>query len=151
MTDRASGTQVESQFRQFVGGLTEDEKLDLVVLYWIGRESFSADEYEEALETARSETNNRTEEYLLDVPLLADYLENGLEAMGISASRRGRRPVLRSVSGAGSAPCGPGEQWQPQPGPEDRKRGVDASRSVRRGWTRRVCCNAAKNATRICA
>ena len=82
-----SGSSVaEREFRQFVAGLTEDEKLDLVVLYWIGRDSFSAEEYEEALETARSEALNRTEDYLVDVPLLADYLESGLEAMGISAA-----------------------------------------------------------------
>lgn len=86
VTDRASASVPEREFRQFVAGLTEDEKLNLVVLYWIGRESFSAEEYEEALETARSEALNRTEDYLLDVPLLADYLESGLEAMGISAS-----------------------------------------------------------------
>ncbi len=82
-----SGSSVaEREFRQFIAGLTEDEKLDLVVLYWIGRDSFSAEEYEEALETARSEALNRTEDYLVDVPLLADYLESGLEAMGISAA-----------------------------------------------------------------
>ena len=86
VTDSQGAAQAESEFRQFVAGLTVDEKLDLVVLYWIGRESFSADEYEEALETAREEAINRTEDYLVDVPMLADYLENGLEAMGISAA-----------------------------------------------------------------
>ena len=44
------------------------------------------DEYDDALETARAEAVNRTEDYLLGVPLLAEHLESGLEAMGISAS-----------------------------------------------------------------
>lgn len=86
VSGRPGSGVAEREFREFVAGLTEDEKLDLVVLYWIGRDSFSADEYEEALETARSEALNRTEDYLVDVPLLADYLENGLEAMGFSVS-----------------------------------------------------------------
>ncbi len=86
VSGRSGSGVAEREFREFVAGLTEDEKLDLVVLYWIGRDSFSADEYEEALETARSEALNRTEEYLVDVPLLADYLESGLEAMGFSVS-----------------------------------------------------------------
>ena len=86
VTNGAGATQAAREFRAFVSGLTVDEKLDLVVLYWIGRESFSPDEYDDALETARAEAVNRTEDYLLGVPLLAEHLESGLEAMGISAS-----------------------------------------------------------------
>ena len=38
----------------------------------------------QALETARTEHVNRTEEYLLGMPLLADYLEEGLDRLGYS-------------------------------------------------------------------
>jgi len=51
---------------------------------WIGRETFEASELEEAIRTAREEAVSPTEDYLLGIPLLADYLEDGLEALGYS-------------------------------------------------------------------
>ena len=71
------------EFTEFVDGLNEDEQASLVAVMWIGRDTFSADDLEEAIETAKSEAINKTSEYLLGVPLLADYLEAGLEALGI--------------------------------------------------------------------
>ena len=38
----------------------------------------------EAVETARAERTNPTQDYLLGIPLLADYLEEGLEKLGHS-------------------------------------------------------------------
>ena len=38
----------------------------------------------EAIDTARTERTNPTESYLLGIPLLADYLEEGLEKLGYS-------------------------------------------------------------------
>lgn len=69
---------------EFIAGLNVREQACLVALAWIGRGSFSSDEFTEAVATARTERINRTEDYLLSMPLLADYLEEGLEAMGIS-------------------------------------------------------------------
>jgi hypothetical protein len=37
-----------------------------------------------ALETARAERVNPTADYLLGIPMLADYLEEGLEKLGYS-------------------------------------------------------------------
>ena len=45
---------------------------------------FAPDELEEALSTARAEQTNRTEDYLLGMPLLPDYLEEGLDRLGYS-------------------------------------------------------------------
>ena len=42
------------------------------------------DELEEALSTARAEQTNRTDDYLLGMPLLPDYLEEGLDRLGYS-------------------------------------------------------------------
>jgi hypothetical protein len=36
------------------------------------------------VDPARSERVNKTENYLLGVPMLSDYLEEGLEKMGVS-------------------------------------------------------------------
>ena len=56
---------------------------DLVAIVWIGRGSHSADEFADARTTARSENTVPTAEYLLGVPLLADYIEDGLDKLGI--------------------------------------------------------------------
>jgi hypothetical protein len=64
--------------------LNEDEQASLVALAWIGRGSFGPEELEEALSTARTEHTNRTEDYLLGMPLLPDYLEEGLDRLGYS-------------------------------------------------------------------
>ena len=70
--------------RSFIRDLNVDEQASLVALAWIGRGSFAPDELEEALSTARAERTNRTEDYLLGMPLLPDYLEEGLDRLGYS-------------------------------------------------------------------
>jgi hypothetical protein len=69
----------------FINRLNVDEQVHLVALAWIGRGTFSADEFDEAVQTARDERVNSTSRYLLGMPLLADYLEEGLERLDISA------------------------------------------------------------------
>jgi hypothetical protein len=64
--------------------LNEDEQVSLVALAWIGRGSFGPEELDEALSTARAERTNRTEDYLLGMPMLSDYLEEGLDRLGYS-------------------------------------------------------------------
>jgi hypothetical protein len=73
-----------SELAQFIRDLNEDEQASLVALTWIGRGSFAPEELSEAVATARSEHVNRTEDYLLGTPLLADYLEEGLDKLGFS-------------------------------------------------------------------
>lgn len=72
------------EIAEFISGLNEDEQAQLVAVMWIGRGTFSAEEFDEAVDTARAERTNRTEDYLLGVPLLADYLEEGLDKLGLS-------------------------------------------------------------------
>ena len=73
-----------SEVSSFIDGLNEDEQASLVAVAWIGRGSFSADELTEAIETARSERVVKTSEYLLGMPMLPDFLEEGLDRLGIS-------------------------------------------------------------------
>jgi hypothetical protein len=72
----------KNELVSFIRGLNEDEQANLVALTWVGRETYALEDWDEALATARSERVNRTEAYLLGIPLLADYLEAGLEAFG---------------------------------------------------------------------
>src|ERR1700742_4216269 len=58
--------------------LNEEERVQLVALAWLGRGTYDLTEWRTALDTARSEHRKRTAEYLLGLPLLGDYLEDGL-------------------------------------------------------------------------
>lgn len=79
-----SSDQTRNEVAQFIAGLNDDEQANLVALMWVGRGSYSAEEFAEAVSTARDEKINKTEDYLLGVPLLADYLEEGLDKLGIT-------------------------------------------------------------------
>jgi hypothetical protein len=61
-----------------IRSLNEDERMRLVALAWLGRGTYSKEEWREAVATARSEHSRRAAEYLLGLPLLGDYLEDGL-------------------------------------------------------------------------
>jgi hypothetical protein len=79
-----SDDATQAELKEFIRDLNEDEQASLVALAWIGRGSFAADELDEAIATARAERTNRTDDYLLGMPLLPDYLEEGLDRLGYS-------------------------------------------------------------------
>lgn len=72
------------EFAGFIDALNDDEQAHLVALAWIGRGTFEPEELDEAVETARREHTNATAAYLIGLPQLSDYLEEGLERMGFS-------------------------------------------------------------------
>ncbi|SLN68195.1 hypothetical protein AQS8620_03203 [Aquimixticola soesokkakensis] len=74
----------DQELREFMTSLNDDEKAELVAIMWIGRDTFTTDDWDEAVETAKGESGDTpTEDYLLGIPLLADYLEEGLNLLGI--------------------------------------------------------------------
>ncbi len=77
------GDATEHELRSFISDLNDDEKAELVAVMWIGRDTYSAEELSEAISTARQEATTPTEDYLLGIPLLSDYLEEGLAKLGI--------------------------------------------------------------------
>lgn len=79
-----SDDSTRSELEEFIGGLNEDEKASLVALAWLGRGSFAPEELDDAIETAKTERANRPGDYLIGIPLLADYLEEGLDKLGFS-------------------------------------------------------------------
>ena len=72
------------EIKQFIESIDLDEQCDVVALAWVGRGDFDLSEWAEARELARERHNERTAEYLLGMPLLADYLQAGLDVFGIS-------------------------------------------------------------------
>lgn len=71
----------DDELTSFIDDMNTDEKAELVALAWIGRETFTAGDWDEAVQTARNERISKTSTYLLGIPLLSDYLESGAEAM----------------------------------------------------------------------
>lgn len=68
----------------FIEALNDDEQASLVALAWIGRGTFEPEDLDEAIDTARTEAGSSTAAYLLGMPLLSDYLEEGLEKLGFA-------------------------------------------------------------------
>jgi hypothetical protein len=75
---------VVEELTSFIDGLSEDEQIDLVALAWLGREDYSASDWKTVREEAARAHNQRTATYLLGMPLLGDFLEEGLSMLGRS-------------------------------------------------------------------
>jgi hypothetical protein len=76
-----------AEIKAFVEVLDFDERCEIVALLWIGRGDFDQTEWEDALQLAQSRDDPRTiADYLLGIPLLADYLEEGLAAFDINCA-----------------------------------------------------------------
>lgn len=70
------------ELRRIIRELNEDEAAELVALMWIGRGDFEAYEFAEAIEEAKLRRDIRPARYLLDRPMLGEWLEEGLQAIG---------------------------------------------------------------------
>lgn len=69
---------------EFIRGLDAEEQANLVAIAWIGRGTYGPEEWQQALAEARRAHNNRTAEYLTSLPMLGDYLEEGLSALELA-------------------------------------------------------------------
>lgn len=70
--------------RSFIRALNVDEQAALVALAWLGRGDGGIEDWGSLVEQARAARNNRTASYLLGMPLLSDYLSEGLDAFGLT-------------------------------------------------------------------
>lgn len=78
---------------QYVRDLDADETAALLALAWIGRGDYEAEDWKRAVEAA-SEQDDKDEpawRYLLELPLLPNYLEDALSAFGRSCENFQRR------------------------------------------------------------
>jgi hypothetical protein len=83
LEDHADDPVVE-ELTSLIDSLSEDEQVDLVTLVWLGREDYSVDDWTELREEAMRAHNENTASYLLGMPLLGDFLEEGLSMLGYS-------------------------------------------------------------------
>lgn len=79
-----SDDPVRVELSSVIWGLNEDEQIDLVALAWLGRGDGDLANWDELRAEASRAHNDRTAAYLLGIPVLADYLEEGLSQFGES-------------------------------------------------------------------
>ena len=72
------------ELKSFIDDLNDDERCALVALMWVGRGTYGTEDWQEAVDEARRSTGRSTAGYLLGVPLLADFLEEGLSQFDLS-------------------------------------------------------------------
>jgi len=70
----------------FLEALNEEEKANIVALAWLGRGDYSTAEWQDALAEARRNQHKSIANYLLGMPLISDYLEEGLSQFGHSCA-----------------------------------------------------------------
>lgn len=75
---------VGRELRGAIAALGEDGQAALVALTWIGRGDFEPEEWDDALQTARERKDGPTARYLLGIPLLGDFIEEGADKFGVS-------------------------------------------------------------------
>jgi hypothetical protein len=68
----------------FINAMSVDEQVDLVALAWLGRDDCTAADWASVREEAAAAHNKRTATYLLGMPQLGDFLEEGLSLLGYS-------------------------------------------------------------------
>ena len=83
LNDAADDPTAE-ELRGAISSLNEEERNSLIALCWIGRGDFGKDEWDDAVAAVADLEEARQPRYLLGIPLLGDYLEEGLSEMGYS-------------------------------------------------------------------
>ncbi len=72
------------ELRAAIDTLDDDELIDLIALAWVGRGDFVRSEWPNARELARERHRPHSASYLIGMPALGDYLEEGLAELGYS-------------------------------------------------------------------
>ena len=71
------------ELKSAIEGLNEDESRDLVAIMWTGRGDYGKDQWSEAKAQAHTIPPPDRSRYLIGTPMLADYLEQGLDELEI--------------------------------------------------------------------
>jgi Protein of unknown function (DUF3775) len=72
------------ELRGAIDALDDDELIDVIALAWVGRGDFGRQDWVEARALATDRHRRRSSDYLIGMPALGDYLEEGLAELGYS-------------------------------------------------------------------
>ena len=73
---------ISEELREAIDDLNDDEVVDLIAIAWVGRGDFGREEWGEARALARERHRRHSADYLMGIPALGDYLEEGLATLG---------------------------------------------------------------------
>jgi Protein of unknown function (DUF3775) len=93
--DTFQGDTVHGRLAEFIATLTRDEKASLLAIALIGKGRYTPQNLAGAVESARSEALFMQDSYLIGIPLLADYLREGMEKLGLSIPDREEKGPLQ--------------------------------------------------------
>ncbi len=80
------GDSTTAELREAIDDLNDDEVVDLIALAWVGRGDYSREDWAEARALAQERHRQHSAGYLMGMPALGDYLEEGLTALGYSCA-----------------------------------------------------------------
>jgi hypothetical protein len=81
---------IEEEIAALLEDLGDDELADIYALALVGRGTFDASEWDEALEAANEDDRQSVIDELQEMPLLAGYLDAGLAAFDLSCEGIGQ-------------------------------------------------------------
>ncbi|MES2497533.1 MAG: DUF3775 domain-containing protein [Pseudomonadota bacterium] len=81
---------IEDEVRTLLEDLADDEVAEVLALALVGRGTYDSSEWDEALEAANEDDPATIVEQLLDMAMLAGYLEAGMTAFDLSCDGIGQ-------------------------------------------------------------
>ena len=84
----------EEELRRTLEALNGAEMADLIGLAWLGRGEETIEDWPEIMQRVAEEHPEHPVAWLMQLPLLGDYLEEGLAAFGLSCLDSGEPPIL---------------------------------------------------------
>jgi hypothetical protein len=83
-------TGVEEELRATLDDLADDQLAETLALAWVGRGTYDSSEWDDAFSEANEVDPESTIDELMDMPLLAAYLDAGLAAFDYSCDGVGQ-------------------------------------------------------------
>ena len=83
-------TGVEEEVQALLDDLADDQLAETLALAWVGRGTYDASEWDDAFAEASDLNTDERMDELLDMPLLASYLESGLASFDYSCDGIGQ-------------------------------------------------------------
>ena len=81
---------VEAELIALMDDIGDDQLAEILALAWVGRGTYDSSEWEDALEEANDPDAEDAVDQLLDMPMLAAYLDAGLAAFDLSCEGVGQ-------------------------------------------------------------
>jgi hypothetical protein len=85
-----SNTAVEEEVRALLDDLADDEIAEVLALALVGRGTYDPSEWDDALEESGDADSDSAADQLMDMPMLAAYLDAGLSAFDLSCEGIGQ-------------------------------------------------------------